>query len=357
MVITICTVIHKFSNENFNINSNFYHFQQYTIVYSKCIFELATAIIPKKVRLILEMNFKKIFYYKALYIMMLPAIIFLLINNYLPMIGLVVAFKNFNYSGGLFGSPWNGFDNFKILFQTPDAYIITRNTLLYSLLFIVLGLFFTVSFAIALSEIIYSRLSKVFSTILLFPNFLSWVVVAYIGFALMQAENGFLNRSILPLLHIKPIEWYSSPNLWPFILPIASLWKNVGYGTIVYLAAIAGFDATYYEAAIIDGASRWKQIRYITVPLLAPLMIILFIMAVGNIFRSDFGLFYQFTMNMGQIRDTTNVIDTYIYRALVVSSDYGMSAAAGLYQSMVGFILILLTNSLVKKLSPDKALF
>lgn len=303
------------------------------------------------------MNIKKILYYKALYIMMLPAIIFLLINNYLPMLGLVLAFKNFNFIGGVLGSPWNGLANFKFLFSTPDAFIITRNTLLYNMLFIALGLFFTVAFALALNEIINKKLSKVFQTILLFPNFLSWVVVAYIGFALMQANNGFLNKTILPLLNMSPVEWYSTPRVWPFILPLASLWKNVGYGTIVYMAAITGIDQGYYEAAVIDGASRWKQIRHITLPLLKPLMIILVIMAIGNIFRADFGLFYQFTLNQGQIRDVTNVLDTYIFRSLMNTNDYGMSTAAGLYQSIVGFILILITNGVVKKISPDKALF
>ena len=303
------------------------------------------------------MNIKKIFYYKSLYLMMLPAILFLLINNYLPMLGLILAFKNYNYKGGIFGSPWSGFENFKFLFSTPDAYIITRNTLLYNILFIILGLFFTVSFAIALNEIVNKKLSKTFQTILLFPNFLSWVVVAYIGYALMHSTTGFLNRSILPFLGILPVEWYSTPRLWPFILPLVSLWKNVGYGTVVYMAAITGFDQVYYEAAVIDGASRWKQIRYITLPLLQPLIIILTIIAIGGIFRSDFGLFYQFTIDQGQIRDVTNVIDTYIFRSLMRTNDYGMSTAAGLYQSVVGFILILVTNGAIRKISPDKALF
>lgn len=303
------------------------------------------------------MNIKKILYYKALYIMMLPAILFLLINNYLPMLGLILAFKNYNYAGGIFGSPWSGFENFKFLFSTPDAYIITRNTLLYNILFIILGLFFTVSFAIALNEVVNKKLSKAFQTILLFPYFLSWVVVAYIGYALMHSTTGFLNRSMLPFLGISPVEWYSTPRLWPFILPLTNLWKSVGYGTVIYMAAITGFDQEYYEAAVIDGASKWKQIRYITLPLLQPLIIILTILAVGSILRSDFGLFYQFTLDQGQIRDTTNVIDTYIFRSLIKTNDYGMSTAAGLYQSVVGFILILITNGIIRKISPDEALF
>ena len=305
------------------------------------------------------MNIKGIIYHKALYIMMLPAVIFLLINNYLPMLGLVLAFKSYNFKDGLL-SPWSGLDNFKFLFETPDAWRITRNTLGYNFLFIILGLFFTVTFAIALNEIIQKKLSKTFQTILLFPYFLSWVVVAYVGYSLMHtgsSSTGFLNTSVLPLLGIKPIDWYATPQVWPFILPIVNLWKNVGYGTVIYMAAITGFDQQLYEAAVIDGASKWNQIKYITLPLLQPLMIILTIFAIGSIFRSDFGLFYQFTLNQGGIMDTTSVIDTYIFNGLLNNNDYGMATAAGLYQSIVGFVLILLANRAIRKIDPEKALF
>jgi putative aldouronate transport system permease protein len=299
----------------------------------------------------------RVIHFRALYLMMLPAVLFLLVNNYLPMLGSVLAFKSYNYVGGIFGSPWCGLDNFKFLFVTPDAFIITRNTLAYNFLFIVLGFVFSLSFSIALNELINKRLSQTFQTIMLFPNFLSWVVVAYLGYALMHADHGFLNKAVLPLLHIKPIDWYHTTQVWPFILPVAYLWKSVGYGTIVYLAAIAGLDQECFEAAVIDGASKWTQIRHITLPLLQPIMIVLGVLALGGIFRADFGLFYQFTMDQGQIRDVTNVIDTYVFRALMLNSDYGMSSAAGLYQSVVGFILILLSNAVVKKIDPDKALF
>lgn len=305
------------------------------------------------------MVMKRIIYHRALYIMMLPAVIFLLINNYLPMLGLVLAFKNYNYADGL-RSPWCGFDNFKFLFETPDAWRITRNTVGYNFLFITLGLIFTVAFAIALNEIVQKKLSKTFQTILLFPYFLSWVVVAYVGYALMHTgttSTGFLNTSILPLFGIKPVDWYSTPQVWPFILPIVNLWKNVGYGTVIYMAAIAGFDQQLYEAAVIDGASKWKQIKHITLPLLQPLMIILTIFAIGSIFRSDFGLFYQFTLNQGGIMDTTSVIDTYIFNALLNNNDFGMTSAAGLYQSVVGLVLILLANWTIRKIDPEKALF
>ena len=275
------------------------------------------------------------------------------------MLGLVLAFKNYNYADGLL-SPWNGIDNFKFLFVTPDAWRITRNTVGYNFLFIILGLFFTVAFAIALNEIVQKKLSKTFQTILLFPYFLSWVVVAYVGYALMHTGNtstGFLNKSILPLLGIKPVDWYATPQVWPFILPIANLWKSVGYGTVIYMAAIAGFDQQLYEAAVIDGASKWKQIKHITLPLLQPLMIILTIFAIGSIFRSDFGLFYQFTLNQGGLMDATSVIDTYIFNALLNNNDFGMTTAAGLYQSLVGFVLILLANWTIRKIDPEKALF
>ena len=306
------------------------------------------------------MNIKRILYYKALYFMMLPALIFLLINNYLPMLGLILAFKSYNFTDGIFRSPWSGLTNFRFLFETPDAWRITRNTVGYNFLFIILGLFFTVFFAITLNEIVQKKLSKTFQTVLLFPYFLSWVVVAYVGYALMHtgsSSTGFLNSTILPLLGIKPVDWYSTPQVWPFILPVVNLWKGVGYGTVIYMAALTGFDQQLYEAAVIDGASKWKQIKHITLPLLQPLMIILTIFAIGSIFRSDFGLFYQFTLNQGAIMDATNVIDTYVFRALMDTNDFGLSSAAGLYQSIVGFILIMLANWTIRKIDPEKALF
>ena len=267
-----------------------------------------------------------------LYLMMLPGLIYLFINNYMPMAGLVVAFKNYNVVDGIFGSPWAGLSNFTYLFN--DAWTITRNTLLYNLAF-----------------------KTIYQSAILLPFLMSIVIVSYITFAFFSGENGMLNKTILPLLGKEPISWYTEPKYWPAILIIVNTWKGVGYGCLIYISSISGIDPSFYEAAELDGASKWKQIKYITLPSIMPSIITLTLLNIGRIFYSDFGLFYQVTQNSGQLYSATNVIDTYVYRALLQSGNIGMASAAGFYQSIVGFICVMGANLLVKKISPENAMF
>ncbi len=294
-------------------------------------------------------------------LMVLPGAIWLLLFSYLPMVGTVLAFKKFRidpngFFASLINSEWIGWDNFKYLFSTDSAYIITRNTVLYNGLFIVLGLVTAVATAILLSELANKKLSKFYQTGMLFPHFLSWVIVSYFVFTFLSSDRGLLNN-MLEWFNINPISWYSESKFWPFIIVFMSMWKGIGYGSIVYLAAIVGIDRTYYEAAMIDGASKWQRIRHVTLPMIKPLMIIMTIMNVGKIFNSDFGLFFQVPRDSGALYSVTNTIDTFVYRGLMTLGDIGMSTAAGLYQSAVGFVLVIITNYIVRKIDEESALF
>jgi putative aldouronate transport system permease protein len=300
---------------------------------------------------------RKLWRYTPLYLMMVPGMLYLLINNYLPMFGLSIAFKDINYAKGIWGSDWVGFQNFKFLFQSSDAYIITRNTILYNLTFIIVGLIVGVGFAILLNEIKNKVAVKLYQSIILLPYLISMVLVSYLVYSMLSIDTGYLNKSILPALGIDPISWYNEPKYWPYILVFVNVWKGVGYSCIIYLAAIIGIDPEYYEASKLDGATKWQQIRMITIPLISPIIIMTTLLSIGRIFYSDFGLFYQVPMNSGALFDTTNVIDTYVYRGLMQLGDIGMASAAGFYQSIVGFILVILSNYVVRKLSKENALF
>ncbi|MFD0693044.1 ABC transporter permease [Paenibacillus sp. GCM10027628] len=295
--------------------------------------------------------------YRALFLMVLPGFIYLIINNYMPMFGVIIAFKNINYRKGILGSDWIGFKNFEYLFKTSDAFIITRNTILYNGLFIVLNLVLAIAVAILLNEIKNRFLSRFYQSVVLLPYLISMVIVGYLVLSMLNVDNGFVNHHILPLFGIEPISWYGEAKYWPYILTIVNIWKNVGYLCIIFLAAIVGIDHEYYEAATIDGAGKWMQIRTITVPLLMPTISIMALLGIGRIFYSDFGLFYQVPLNSGPLQSTTDVIDTYVYRGLMSLGDIGMSSAAGLYQSLVGFILVLISNYVVSKRNRERALF
>ena len=295
--------------------------------------------------------------YWPLLVMTLPGLIYLFINNYLPMCGLFIAFKNINYAQGLFNSPWVGLSNFKYLFQSSDAFIITRNTILYNLAFIVINTAAAIAVAILLNEIVNKFFLKLFQTAILLPFMISMVIVGFLVYAILSPETGILNTTILPLFGVKGQDWYQVPEVWPAILVIVKLWNQVGYLCIIYLASIVGIDRQYYEAATLDGATKWQQITRITLPLIKPIIIMMVLFAVGKIFYSDFGLFYQVPMNSGMLYPTTNVIDTYVYRSLITLGDIGMSSAAGFYQSLVGFVLVFLSNYIVRKINPDNALF
>lgn len=295
--------------------------------------------------------------YWVLWLMALPALIYLIINNYLPMFGLIIAFKDINYTQGILGSDWIGFKNFEYLFKTQDAFIITRNTLLYNGGFIIINTVLAVAVAIMLNAIRSKLMSRFYQSVVLLPFLISMVIVGYLVLAMLNVESGFINHNILPMLGIDPISWYSETKYWPYILIIVNIWKNVGYFCIIYLAAIIGIDNEYYEAAFIDGAGRWRQIWTITVPLIMPTITIMTLLAIGRIFYSDFGLFYQVPLNSGALQPVTDVIDTYVYRGLMTLGDIGMSSAAGLYQSIVGFVLVIISNYVVSRKDKDQALF
>ena len=293
----------------------------------------------------------------SLLIIALPGILYLLINNYIPLFGLFIAFKDYKFSKGIWKSDWCGLKNFRLLFISDDAFVITRNTLLYNLAFIVVGTAAAVLAAIALYELGTSLFTKIFQSGLLLPHLISLIVASYLFYELFNSSNGFFNNTILPLFGIEPFDWYTAKGCWPILLVLIYLWKHTGYTAIVYLASISGIDREIYESAALDGATRVQQIRHITIPLLKPTILTMVLMNVGRIFYSDFGLFYQIPMDSGQLYGVTQTIDTYVYRALMVNGNFTVSAAAGFYQSICGFILIVTVNYIVKRISPDNALF
>lgn len=292
---------------------------------------------------------------RELFLIGLPAMLMLFIVAYLPMGGLIIAFKNYTYDKGIFGSDWVGLDNFKFFFTSQDALRVTRNTLLLNGAFIILGLAISVIVAVMLNEIS-RRTAKLYQTMMFVPYFISFVVVGYLTYALLSPEYGVIN-AILKSLSIPSVDWYGDPVYWPVILIITYLWKNVGYLAIIFYTGILGIDVSYHEAASIDGATKLQQIKHITIPLLQPLIILMFILNVGKIFYSDFGLFYFIPRDLGILYPATDVIDTYVYRSLRVLGDMGMASAAGFYQSIVGFILVITSNLIVKKINEENAIF
>lgn len=301
-------------------------------------------------------NRKNLKHYIPLYLMMLPGLTYLFINNYIPMAGIIIAFKKINYRIGILKSPFVGLDNFEYLFKTKDAWVITRNTIGYNGTFIIVGTMVAITVAILLNEISNRKLQSAYQSMILLPYLVSIVVVSYLVYAFLSADVGLLN-GIREGMGLPPITWYTSSKYWPYILVIVQIWKTFGYSTIIYYATLVGIDRTYYEAAVVDGASRWHQIRFITLPLLKPTVITLVLLQIGRIFYSDFGLFYQVPMNSGPLYSVTNTIDTYVYRGLLQSNNIGMASAAGVYQSLVGFTLVFLANYIVTKLSKENALF
>lgn len=300
------------------------------------------------------LGWKQIWKYRSLYLMMLPGIIYLLINNYLPIGGLVLAFKKYDYKAGIWGSEWVGFKNFKFLFSTNDAWLMIRNTLGYNFIFIILGTVFAVMVAIILNEIKAEVPKKVYQVFILIPYLISMVVVSYIAFAFLSTDSGFINNSIL---EGNKVNWYMQEKYWPYILVIVNLWKSFGYNSIIYYATVIGIDSSLYEAAVVDGATRWQRIWHITLPGLRPTIITMTLLAIGRVFYSDFGLFYQVPMNSGLLYDVTTTIDVYVYKGLILLNDIGRSAAAGFFQSVCGFFLVLTANLVVSKIDKDNALF
>jgi len=299
---------------------------------------------------------KNLIIHKWLWLMALPGIAIVFVFSYLPMFGLILAFKDYRVADGIFGSKWVGLDNFKYLFATQDAWNITYNTLFLNSLFIITGTIGGILIAVLINEVKNRWLVKFYQSAMFLPYFISWVIVSYFVYSLLSFDMGIINK-LLANFGIEPVQWYNEPKLWPAILTIVNLWKGVGYGSVMYLAAIMGIDGDLYEAATIDGASKLQQCFRITLPLLTPLVITLTLMSIGRIFFADFGLFYNVTLDNGGLYSTTNVIDTYVFRALRFSGDVGMASAAGFYQAFVGFLLVLASNLVVRKIDPDRALF
>lgn len=295
--------------------------------------------------------------------MVAPAAIWLLLLRYLPMGGIVLAFKDYkinprnpSFISNLLSSKWVGLKNFEYLFKTDSAWIMFRNTLGYNIVFIILGVIIPVAFAIMMNELTRKFVRKTYQTMMFFPYFLSWVVVSYFLNAFLDAQYGMI-PAMQAAAGKEITSWYTTPGPWPYLLVFANLWKNVGYSTVLYLAAITGIDANQYEAAAIDGASKWQQVLYVTIPHLRTMICILFIMNVGRIFASDFGLFYNVPMQNGALFSVTQTIDTYVYRAYIATGNPGQSSAAGLLQNVLGFICILSANAIVKKVDADSAMF
>ncbi|MFS0722413.1 ABC transporter permease [Paenibacillus sp. 1P07SE] len=312
-------------------------------------------ISRRKTRLALFLH--ALWKYRALTVMVIPTSIVLLLNSYLPMFGVFIAFKNINYIDGIFGSPWVGFKNFEFLFSSGSLWRITRNTVGYSLLFMVVNLLLSVGIAVAINEIRSKWLAKSYQTFFIMPFFLSAVVVSYLVYAFLNPEKGFLNQTVVQWLGMDQVYWYSEKEYWPYILTVVNAWRAIGIGAVIYIAAIAGIDPEYYEAAVIDGASKWRQIYHITLPTIRPIIIIITILNMGQVFNSDFGLFYQVPLNSGALYPVTDTVDTYVFRVLRELNDIGMSSAAALVQSVLGFLLVILTNASVRRIDKDQALF
>ena len=291
-----------------------------------------------------------------LHVLALPCFVYLLLFHYWPMFGLTLAFQNFSVTKGFFHSEFVGFKNFEFLFATTDAWRITRNTVCYNVVFMLLQTSLSVLVAIVFNELYIKRLAKTLQTLIIMPNFLSMAVIAIVAYGFLNTRDGMLNQ-ILSSMGMKTRNWYIYKPVWPFILTLVRMWKDVGYGAIVYVASISGISQEYYEAAVLDGATKLQQARYVTLPHLRHIIVIMLILNMGALFRGDFGLFYNVTQNNGALYEVTDVIDTYIYRALTTLGNTGMSTAAGLYQSMVGFVLVILSNLVVRKIDEESALF
>ncbi|WP_085982512.1 ABC transporter permease [Paenibacillus sp. Y412MC10] len=292
---------------------------------------------------------------RELFLLSLPGILYKLIFAYIPLVGLIIAFKHYRYDLGIFGSEWVGLENFRYLFSTDTAWRITRNTVLYNAAYIAATTAAALLLAVLMNEL-RAKWSKFYQTALFLPHFLSWVLVGYVAYAFLNHSDGFINRT-LQMFGMDPISWYQTAEAWPAILILVHLWKAVGFNTLIYFAGIIGINSEYYEAARIDGATKWQMAMKISIPLLAPLVIILLILSIGNMFRGDFGLHYFIPNNSGFLYGSTDIIDTYVYRALREIGNVSMSAATGFYQSIVGFVLVLVANGIVRKINPEHSLW
>lgn len=297
--------------------------------------------------------FQNTWKHRAHVVMALPAFLLLFFIMYVPMAGLVMAFKNFDFTKGIWASPWNGIENFKFLIASKKTFVsITKNTIIYYIVFTALGTFLNVVLAIAIDQCVFKKCSKVMQTIMIIPVFISYAAVQFIVFAFISTDTGIINNALG-----SNIRFYSTAKLWPYILTIVKMWNSVGYGSVLYMSVLAGIDTALYEAADIDGANKWQKIWHITLPSLVPMITVMLLLSVGNVMRSDTGLFYQVTRNSGTLYSTTQVIDSYVLNAIFKKSNFGFVAATSFFQSVVGLLLMLFANGVVRKVEPDGALF
>lgn len=292
----------------------------------------------------------------TLWLMALPGIVLFLAFSYLPMTGIVLAFKSFRPKAGMFLSPWVGLKNFEFMFRNATFWMTVRNTLLYNIVFMFIGIAGPLVFAIALNEVRPKRVARMYQTLTIMPHFVSYVVVSVIVFAVLSADNGMLGNWYKSQ-GLQPIAFYSEPKYWPWILSGVYLWKHIGYSSIIFLGTITGISEEFYEAAVIDGATKWQQIRHITMPFLKPMVVVLTIMRVGQMFSSNFDLFYQVPMNSGQLYSVTNTINVFVYNTLRNSNNVSLSASVGFVQSVAGFLLVMGTNQVIRAIDADLAMF
>ena len=296
---------------------------------------------------------KKLWRFRALILMALPGFLILFFFDYMVMGGLVLAFKDFDYRLGILNSPWSGLDNFKFLIASRSTFFtITRNTLMYYVIFTVTGMILEISLAIAMDQLVFKRVGKVMQSIFVIPVFISFTAVQFIVYAFLSPDMGMINH-----LFGLSVRWYLEAKYWPVILTIVKLWSSTGYGAVLYMSVLAGIDPGLYEAAQMDGAGKWQQIWHITLPLLKPMVTIMLLLSVGGIMHSDTGLFYQVTRNSGSLYNATQVLDSYILNSVFHNADFGFTAAASFFQSVVGAMLILLANAAVRRINPDDSLF
>lgn len=297
--------------------------------------------------------FENTWKHRAHVIMALPVFLILFFIMYVPMAGLVMAFKNFDFTKGIWASPWCGLDNFKFLTASKSTFVtFTKNTLMYYFIFTILGTFLNVVLAIAIDQFVFKKVAKVMQTIMIIPVFISYAAVQFIVYAFISTDTGILNKSLN-----MGVRFYSVASVWPLILTVVKIWNSVGYGSVLYMSVLAGIDTELYEAAQIDGANKWKQIWHITLPALIPMITVMLLLSVGGIMRSDTGLFYQVTRNSGVLYPTTQVIDSYVLNAIFKNSNFGFTAATSFFQSVVGLIMMLVANFSVRKIAPENALF
>jgi len=301
----------------------------------------------------MKRQLKLLWAHKAHVVMAMPAFLVFLIFSYIPMTGLVMAFKDFDFKMGVWNSPWNGLDNFKFLLVSKSTFAqITFNTIAYYVIFTVIGMFLEIVLAIAMDQLVFKKFGKVMQCVLIIPIFISFTAVQFIVYAFLSSDTGMINH-----LFGVSTRWYMEAKYWPIILTIVKIWNGTGYGSVLYMSVLAGIDPQLYEAADIDGANKWQQIKHVTLPSLIPMITVMLLLSVGSIMHSDTGLFYQVTRNSGTLYSTTQVIDSYILNSIFHNSNFGFTAAATFFQSIVGTVLILASNAAVKKVSPDNALF